>query len=157
MVHMWVPFFLWKLITSYSYLAFASESKLSVQNMRDIWHNKTSHIFFCMLFWAVFQIKKYTVSPWNLHWTTILLRAPDCRNILIQMITRRNDCEYAKIMVARKDTASPGVACVTGQLVHVFLSNRFQDFATHLKQALCEGLCSVKTSVYFAQPPSLMS
>lgn len=38
--------------------------------------------------------------------TTVSLRSPDCRKILIQMITSRNDGEYAKIMVARKDTLS---------------------------------------------------
>lgn len=69
---------------------------------------------------------------------TVSLRfPPDRHKLLTQMITYRSDCEYARIMVARM-TDPMREACITGQLVHFFLSNGLcKLIATHLQQALC--------------------
>lgn len=103
-----------------------------------------------------FQIKKYIVSSRNLHWTTILLRSPDCHKILIQMITSRNDCEYAKIMVARKDTVSPwyglryGAACARLSIKQVSGICYTPETGALLGTLLCEDFCLFCTTPFTA-------
>lgn len=45
-------------------------------------------------------LQKSTLDP------VLLKSPPDCHKLLTQMITSRNDCEYARLMVARRDNRS---------------------------------------------------
>ena len=77
-----------------------------------------------------------------------------CHKILIQMLTSRNDCEYAKIMVARKDTASPwyglryGAACARLSIEQVSGIGFTPETGALLGTLLCEDFCLFCTTPF---------